>query len=237
MRMTPAVLLLALCAGPSAARAQLPDPPRAPSDEDVAHARELFVQGVGHAEQNAWDEALDAFVRSYAASGSPVALYNVASTLRELGRYRDARDAFDRLLAEPALDDETRMSATRLRTEVAARVARVTVERVPPGEARVRSGAEVRETTERPIELELDPGPREIGVELPAHEPWRWSGSLAPGAVLVLDASLAPVGRDDPLPWILGAVGAVLAGVVLTIVVADVEAQLDPRTPLVIALP
>lgn len=237
MRMTPAVLLLALCAGPSAARAQLPDPPRAPSDEDVARARELFVQGVGHAERHAWDEALDAFVRSYAASGSPVALYNVASTLRELGRYRDAREAFDRLLADPALDDETRMSATRLRTEVAARVARVTVERVPPGEARVRSGAEVRETTERPIELELDPGPREIGVELPAHEPWRWSGSLAPGAVLVLDASLAPVGGDDPLPWILGAVGAVLAGVVLTIVVADLEAQLDPRTPLVIALP
>lgn len=238
MRVIAAMLLIVLCSAPSAAGAQLPDPPSAPTDEDVASARELFVLGVRHAERSRWEDALDAFVRSYAASGSPVALYNVGSTLRELERFREARDAFDRLLADPALDEETRLGAERLRTEVAAQVARVTIERVPEGSARVVGDRDERETTERPIELELDPGPHDLTVELPSYSPWRWSGSLAPGAEIVLDASLAraPSG-DDPLPWILGAVGVAVAAALVAIVIADVDAQLDPRTSMVIALP
>ncbi|HEY8427156.1 MAG TPA: tetratricopeptide repeat protein [Sandaracinaceae bacterium] len=221
----------------SAAHAQLPDPPPAPTDADVARARALFVEGVQHAQDRRWDEALDAFLRSYATSGSPAALFNVGSALRELGRYREARDAFDRLLEDPALDDDTRARAEELRTETAARVARVRLEGVPPGEARVTGAGAPRETPERPIELELDPGARALGVELPGYAPWRWSGTLAPGAELVLDASLSSLSAGDPLPWFLGAAGIVIAGVIVALVVADAEAQLDPRTPLSIALP
>ncbi len=230
-------LLLALLALPPAARAQLPEPPASPSDADVARARDLFVQGVEHAQSERWTQALDAFVRSYAASGSPVALFNVASTLRELGRMREAIEAFDRLLAARALDDEMRLGAERLRAQTASQLAGVALDGVPPGEARVSADGATRTSTERPIALELDPGAHELRVELDGYAPWRWQGTLAPGAMLALDADLAPAGGGDALPWILGAVGLAVAGAIVAIVVADFEAQLHPRTALVIALP
>lgn len=108
-----------------------------------------------------WDAALEEFARSYALSGSPAALFNMASTLRALGRFREARDAIDRLLEDPYLDEATRANAGELRAEVAANVSRVTLEGVPEGWARVHADGALRETTQsRPIQLDLDPGHR-----------------------------------------------------------------------------
>lgn len=233
-------LLFASFVFASSALAQLPEPPAHPSDADVAQARDRFVHGMALAQAQRWQAALDEFVRSYGLSGSPVALFNAGSALRELGRFRDARDAFDRLLADPELDDETRAAAERLRTEVAARVARLTVEDVPAGAARVAIDGEANESTEaRPLELELDPGRHGVAVELAAYRTWRWEGTVEPGARLHLDAALEPVPSSsfDPLPWILGAVGAVLVAVIVGLAVADAEAQLGPRTSMVITLP
>lgn len=233
-----AAFLLALA--PSIACAQLPDPPAAPSDADVAQARNRFVRGMELAQAERWDAALDEFTRSYELSGSPVALFNMASTLRSLGRFLDARAAFDRLLADPGLDSETRRAAEDLRVEVSSQVASVRVDGVPDGLATVVADGDEREPTRaRPIAVELDPGARALTIRLPSYTPWSWEGTLAPGAQVRVDASLTPepTGGVDALPWVLAGVGAAVVGVVLGLVIADLEAQLDPRTSLVITLP
>lgn len=238
MRALAAALVLALV--PANAWAQLPEPPAAPSDADVSQARDRFVHGMELAQAEEWEAALDEFVRSYALSGSPVALFNVGSTLRSLRRFLDARAAFDRLLGDPELDEDTRRAAEAMRTEVSAQVASVTVHGVPSGAVRVVADGDARAAPDaRPIELELDPGRRALTISMPAHVPWSWEGSLEPGARLRLDAQLAPhpQGGADVLPWILAGAAAVVVGVIIGLVVADLEAQLDPRTPLVITLP
>lgn len=239
-----ALLVVALCAAaltPSGASAQLPDPPAAPSDADVSQARDRFVHGMELAQSEDWEPALAEFTRSYALSGSPVALFNAGSALRSLRRFVEARDAFDRLLGDPEIDEEMRTAAEEMRVHVTAQVASVTVDGVPSGEASVLAGGGERPPTrERPIEVELDPGPQALTIRLPAHTPWSWRGSLEPGARLRLDAELVPEpsgGGGDALGWILGVAGAVVAGVIIGLVVGDLEAQLDPRTALVVAVP
>jgi tetratricopeptide (TPR) repeat protein len=232
-----AMALVLAAWAPALAQAQLPQAPSAPSEDDVARARARFVEGMTWAQAGRWEAALDAFEASYALSGSPVALFNLAGALRELGRSREAREAFDRLLVDPALDADLRARTAPLRAEVAAQVARVRVEGVPAGEARVLADGAERETTaRRPVEVELDPGARALAIEVAARR-WDWAGTLAPGVRLELTASFREPALD-PLPWALLGVGlAAVAAALVTALVLDAEAQLDPRTALVIRLP
>jgi hypothetical protein len=238
MRRALALLWLILCASPAAA--QLPDAPRAPSDEDVAAARERFIHGMELAQAQSWQAALDEFVASYAQSGSPVALYNLGSALRALRRFREARLAFERLLDDPEIEPDMRANAEEMRTEAAAQVAVLTIEGVPEGATRVTADDALREVTEvRPIEIELDPGPHTVVLELPSDELWRWAGTMAQGARQQVTATFGSAGGGtDLVPIIVGIVlGVVAVGAVVAAVVADAEAQLDARTAFTIDLP
>lgn len=226
------------------AAAQVPDAPSSPSDEDIAQARDRFVHGMELAQAESWNEALAEFQASYAQSGNPVALYNIGSALRALRRFREARIAFDRLLEDPELDTEARANAEQMRAEMTAQIAVFTIDGVPDGPARVTADDELREVTEvRPIEVELDPGPHTLLLQLPSHGEWRWSGSLQTGAQERMTATFETGGGGggggiDAVPIVVAIVLAVLAaGGIVAGVVADAEAQLDPRTPLVISLP
>jgi hypothetical protein len=233
-----AFLLLALfIAAPAVA--QLPDPPASPSDEDISQARDRFVHGMELAQAESWDEALEEFVGSYAQSGNPVALYNIGSALRALRRFREARLAFDRLLEDPELDQETRANAEDMRSEMAAQTATFTIDGVPEGPARVTADDQLREVTEvRPIEVELDPGPHTLLLELPQRGEWRWTGSMTTGGRERMTASFEGGGGMDLVPIIVAVVlGLAAAGAIIGGVVGDAEAQLDPRTPMVIQLP
>ncbi|RZO48517.1 MAG: hypothetical protein EVA89_37045 [Sandaracinaceae bacterium] len=229
----------------SVASAQLPEPPTSPSETEVSAGRAAFLEGIGHARAERWEPAREAFERSYTLSGSPVALFNLASTDATLGRHQLALAAFDRLLALPDLDAETRERASALRATSAARVGVITIRGIPDGDARVTADGRLREVTpRRPVELVIDPGPHVLAIGMPGAEPWTWTGDVAPGAILDLEASLvlpeAPPERvegADPLPWILvGAAAALVVGAVVTGVVADQSAQLQPRTELVLDL-
>src|SRR5688500_19004116 len=64
----------------------------------VDQEREHYVRGLEAARREAWSDAVVHFRLSYELSGTSASLYNLAVALRALGRHRDARDAFDRLL-------------------------------------------------------------------------------------------------------------------------------------------
>lgn len=211
----------------------------------MAVARDEFVAGMDFARQERWGPALERFVRSYALSGSPVALFNLASTLRSLGRFREADEAFDRLLRDSTLDEETRRNAERMRAAMAAQVGVIRVDGVPAGAARVIADGQALGTRrDRPIEVTVDPGAHVLSVELADQPPWRWSGEVRAGARVEVVAELEP--REvappsegaDPWPWLLaGGALALVVSVIVIAVAADEAAQLDPRSPWVIALP
>src|SRR5689334_16940428 len=102
-----------------------------PPDPSLNEARELFRDGLTAMEQGRVADALRAFERSYDLAPNAATLFNVATTLRALGRHRDARDTFDRLLAAPSLPEDLRTRATEMRRETAARVAVLSLAGLP----------------------------------------------------------------------------------------------------------
>lgn len=186
-----------------------PRPIGEPSAEALGEARERYVEGTDLAAEGRWADALDAFSVAYARSGVAAALFNVATTLRSLGRHREARDAFDQLLAEhPEADEEMRADATRFRTEVAVRVALVMIGGVPraPKLELWVDGARRSLDEARPVVAEVDPGPHSLRLELDRHAPWLWEGALGDGERLALEASLEPLpevssSRRRPALW------------------------------------
>ena len=235
---------------PAGAAAQLPVPPPNPSAVDVDAAREEFVRGMEHAQQSRWRPALERFLASYGLSGSPAALYNVASTLRSLDRPRAALEAVERLLEDPTLDSGSRGRAEELRDEVQVLVATLIVRGLPSGQATVMADGTARTPThDRPLEIRLDPGLRVVTVEVPPRARFEWTDEISPGARVEVDANLlgadAPGasasfgGGEDltPLAVGLGVGGAVLLALIVTLVVLDADAQIAPRAGLVITLP
>jgi len=249
---TIALLVLGSLAISASARAQLPSPPDAPSAEDVAEGREAFIRGMEFARERRFAAARREFVHSYALSGSPVALFNLASTLRSLEEHVTATQAFARLLATPQLDPRIRSQAEPMYREVAGHVGRLILHgaldgatlRVDAGPARPLSGD--REA------VAVAPGRHELRADRAGAEPWTWRGDVEAGAALDLlvelrAADAQPPANDgstddaaDPLPLALGLTGgalAVIAAIVIGVVVADSESQLGPRTTLVLELP
>ena len=208
----------------------------APAAPETSRARTLFEQGLQAAEEGRWADALPLFEESYALSNELAALYNLGATLRALGRHVESRDALRRRLADP------RPIAPELRTEVEAMLAdeesRIAVLRVEGGESieslRLQLDArEVPAPAAWPLELSLDPGAHVLEASAPGRVDQRWEGRLASGdrQAVVLDLPLVPRGEEVwESPWFWVIVGAVVVGgAVAGAVIAQEEAQLDPR--------
>lgn len=230
------VLATGLCAGwagPSAA--QWRGPEGEPTEAELGEARELYRRGTEAVESHRPSEAVAAFERSYALSGASVALYSLAYTLQVLGRYREARDAFDQLLREHGeLEPSIASDARRLRAEVAGRVAILSLAGLPEEGAPtvLLDGERVPDPGERPLSVETDPGLRALRVEAAGFEPFTWRGELAAGDRLALDVAMEPIGgsiTDSSLFWI--AIGATIltVGVITGVILYD-NAQLQPRS-------
>ncbi len=247
MRVALATSVLLLAAASAPARAQIPEPPARPSDEDVAVAREAFLRGLEHARGEAWGPAAAEFLRSYRQSGSPVALLNAGTSLSRLGRHRDATEALLRVLDDPSFDEATR-EALRGELAEASRHVTILILHGLPGEGARWSldGVDQGRTRRQPLTVVLDPGPHEVEVAVDGYAPWRWPGPARAGQRVERNVPLEralidePPGREaeDPTPWILLAVGvlAAAAGLVLGLWL-DANAQLGPRSPFVIELP
>ncbi len=202
-------LVLVFAASAGAQPRVWPGPRAEPTEAALADARASFVRGTELASEGRWADALEAFERAYARSGVPAALFNVATTLRSLGRYVEARDAFDQLLegAPDDADEELRAEATRLRSEVAARVALVILGGVPrdPSAGLWLDGVRLSLDETRPVTRDVDPGPHSLRLELDAHAPWLWEGTIEDGARVTLEATLEALPetrRRRPGLWI-----------------------------------
>ncbi|GAB5546422.1 MAG: hypothetical protein SangKO_061820 [Sandaracinaceae bacterium] len=98
----------------------------ASAQSDLEHAREVFERGTAYYENQNYALALQAFQESYdLLDGHPrqaLILFNVGRCYEELGRFRDARDAYQRYLREAADDAENRHQVEERLRELETRV-------------------------------------------------------------------------------------------------------------------
>jgi hypothetical protein len=224
--------LTSLSATPALAQRWL-GPTAEPSEDAVAEARELYAQGSEAAEEQRWSDAIDLFEISYSLSGASVALFSLGYTLRAVGQFQKARDAFDQLLEDARLDPELRAQSTALRDEVASKIAILRLVGLDDYDAPSveLDGAPAGDSGDRPLSLEMDPGEHNVSIGAEGFEEFTWDGRLAQGDRVSVDVELEPAG-DSILksPWLWAGVGAaVVLAIVIAAVVVQSNAQLAPR--------
>lgn len=229
----------------AAAQYRLAPPDGQVDDATVERARALYEEGLSHVEAGRWADALERFEEAYRISGIAAALFNAASTLRSMGRHRDARDAFDQLLAEhDELDADVRAEAEARRHEEAGRVALILMTGLADAaDAQILlDGLPVTVEARDPAELETDPGRHAVRVEREGFEPWREELQLADGERARLHVNLTAIEtpapiivaeegeaiHESPVFWTI--VGVVVAGAAVALgFFLQAEAQLSPR--------
>jgi len=90
-----------------------------PTDTEMATARTLFREGVAHTQSDEWNEARDAFERSYRVAAVPVTLLNLASAQAHTGQLVAALESYRGFLS--AAGDSPR--ARPFREQAAAAIA------------------------------------------------------------------------------------------------------------------
>jgi tetratricopeptide (TPR) repeat protein len=222
-------------------------------EADLEEARARFVAGQAAVESGRWADAVDDFRRAYELSEVPAALYNVGFALRALGRHREARDVFERLLGRHAdMDATLREEAQRFRREAAARVVALELVGLDPGVTHaIRfDGRPVPDEGQRPVAIEGDPGTHALTVRREGHEPFVWEGALRDGERREIAIELLPVGAgggggggvdegggvlSSPIFWVV--VGAALiGGGVAAFLVIQGGGQLEPNSDRVVEL-
>jgi len=219
---------------PSAVRAQSCNP----SEDDLERARALFIAGGSAVDAGRWSDAIESFEHAYALSCAPSALYNLAMAYRALGRHREARDQFARLVRlHPDLGGELRQTANTFAREEAARVAVLELVGIAPDLRPEISfdGRLVPDGGERPIRLETDSGPHGLVARIDQHQPFLWEGALTDGQTQRVDVRFEPMlggGGLEPLVIVLPIIaGLLVAGGITAAVVLQNDAQLQPHAP------
>ena len=138
-----------------------------PTATPDAQARADFDEGVRHAREQRWPDALAAFERSRARVDRPNAALNVALALRQLGRLRAARQVLRECIAMPqtAAEPDLGRDAALLLGLVIDAIATVSLV-VDPADATVRVDGEAAPD---PRALELDPGDHAFVVSAPGR--------------------------------------------------------------------
>jgi len=202
----------------------------------MAEARALYAQATSAADEERWADAIGLFEQSYELSGRASALYSIGYTSRNVGRFLDARDALDLLLRHDEVAADLRQQATDLRAEVQAKIAILSLAGLDTYSEPVieLDGASPEDSGERPLDLEMDPGQHRLSVEAEGHTSFSWAGRLSPGERLSLDVVLSEVSDGGSIlasPWLWVGIGAaVVVAVIITAVVIQSSAQLQPNT-------
>lgn len=206
----------------------------APEDPAAEEARRLFEEGLGFADADDWERAVERFRRALALRESAPIRYNLARSLASLGRVTEALEEAARILAQPGADAAARAAATELRSELQARLGRLTV--VVAGES---AGAHVT-IDGRPLRPEALGAPAVVGAGVRVARLVRGADELdvqevevPPGgtAAVVLEApsaARATGGADDWVAPVVVGVAVVLVGAAVLAGVLLAEAGSQP---------
>ena len=144
---------------------------------ETAVAREQFNRGVAAAKENRWDEAYDAFSRSYALTKKTSILFNLAGAEVKTGRWVEARETYRRFLNEvDPSQKKAKAEAQRLLATLESQIPRVVIslEDPAPEDTIALDGNELVRAL-LGIELPLNPGRHQLvrsraGTEIAREE-------------------------------------------------------------------
>ncbi len=173
---------------------------RAQSAEEQALARELFEEGVQLAQERRWDEAVDAFSRSYALAERAPTLFNLASTLMRAGRLVEARERYRRF-AHGTDDEALREEAERAVAEIEPRLGRIrlTMSALSPVDV-VRLDAEPLNHAALGAPIPADPGIHTIRITRGETELAVRRVDVGEGQTREIAISLPPPVQDEGPP-------------------------------------
>ena len=189
------LVLIAAGSGPAEARPRKGAKPKVTAAQKQADRH--FKNGVALYQERKYSEALAEFQRAHEIAPHPLVLYNIATTYRELSRYKEAVEFYGRFLAEAeGVVAPARVQAARAELEeILGRVARVTVDVAPAG-AEVTVDGEPVDLAEMP--LFLPPGEHRIAARASGHEPGERTVRVASGDEVSVAMALDPV-REEPV--------------------------------------
>ncbi|AUX25542.1 hypothetical protein SOCEGT47_060890 [Sorangium cellulosum] len=181
------VVALLSAASPRLASAQ--------TEQEVARARALFIEGAERARQGRWEEARALYARSFAIKPAPITRYSLGVAQKETGRVADALASFRAFLAEPATPT-TAPYAGPARQAIAAlerRVGRATISVTPGhvgGLTLAMDGEPLRAASDQAVEL--DPGAHEIVARAPGFRDAAVQFRIDAGRSIELRIALTP---------------------------------------------
>ncbi len=135
---------------------------------DAVRARALFERGLEQANAESWSEALESFRSSLTQLDRAATRLNIGAALLRLGRYIEARDEMDVLLASSVAEADERARATELRARAMDGI-RVIELHVEPASASVTVDGAARGGAIAAGRLELDSGRHRLEVRAEGH--------------------------------------------------------------------
>lgn len=177
--------------------------PKEASPDELKAAREMFQDAYKDEQEKRFAQALDKFQRVAAVKESPSVRYRIAAVLEQLGRLREARDAFRALAASiatmPAAQVNIANNAAERAHQLDGRIPKLVLRMNPtsPADTRVSiDGAPVPAST-TPRRIELDPGEHVIQASSPTSQASENKVTLAEGGEVEFTVSL---GAKAPVP-------------------------------------
>ena len=213
----------------------------APTEERLARAK--FDEGIALSDGGRWVEALEAFRESDRLKPAVSVRFNIAATLRALGRYVEAKDVAQKILEDADKlqpKPKLRAQAQALIDEVSAKIGRVSLS-VVPRQARVEVDGTPVEQPGKP--LEVDPGRHVFVVRAPGHETTTVTHDVSSGSSqLALTAPKLPAPSPTPAPappaeeeeplhqkwWLWTTVAGITVAAAVVVVVVVVTLPEDP---------
>ncbi len=198
------VLVLAAALAAAAPRPARADEPPAPaSDPDAqAKARARVLLDAGNQLQDAGDHlgALELFRQAHAAYASPRLRVAIATSLWNLGRFREASEELEAALATGSLDPQLAAEVEAQLGELARAYAVVTITLDATDAAAARVHVDGRRVAVEggAAVARVDPGAHAIVVEAPGAPPWTETLELAAGERRTLGVDLEPAPAAPP---------------------------------------
>jgi hypothetical protein len=161
--------------------------------QETAAARSLFQQGLTRFDARDFTGAAEAFQRSYDLRASPVVGYNLASALREIGRWVDATEVLRTVIHADGAPGDVVRAAEQMLAELSPRLGHLVIAIDGPADS---------------VELRLDDRPLSsamIGARIPADPgthrvtAWRDDASVAESAVEITEGGVANTTLVVPL--------------------------------------
>jgi hypothetical protein len=210
-------ILLSLLA--AAATASIASPVRAQSEEELARARALFVEGAKLAESGSWEAARDRFEKSSKIKRAPLTVYNLGIAQQETGKILDAIESYKAFLAMP-VEPATQSYVAPVRAVLAkleTRVGLIALDVRPAGLAGLVVRIDGREVAAETGPWRVDPGPHEIVAVAPGLGELKQTAHVPEGARTSVALTLvvpAPVEPPRP-PSVALPAGLAIGGLVL----------------------